>query len=61
MKNYKFDKYWFLGFLGLVGFYKISSIISYFQGQDSFWELSNILWFSWFFYFIPKKVTTKEQ
>ena len=55
MKNYKFDKYWILGLLGFVGFYKLPAITGYFQGQESIWELSNILWFTWFFYFITKK------
>ncbi|MEW7278878.1 hypothetical protein ABW636_09820 [Aquimarina sp. 2201CG1-2-11] len=34
MKNYKFDKHWYLGFLSIVGFYKLPEVINYFQGQD---------------------------
>ncbi len=61
MKNYTFDKYWFLGFIGLIGFYKLSSIFNYFQGQASIWELSNMLWFIWFLYFVPKKIIEKNN
>lgn len=60
MKNYKFGKYWFLGLLGFVGFYKLPTIIGYFQGQEQFWVLLNILWFTWFSYFIPKKQNNEE-
>ena len=58
MENYKLDTYWFLGFLGFVGFYKLTLIINCFYGQETFWELLNVLWFSWFLYFIPKKKIT---
>ncbi|WP_420573532.1 hypothetical protein [Kordia sp.] len=54
MKNYKFDKHWYLGFLGVVGFYKFPEIIAYFQGQESIWGLLNLLWFTWFAYFFPE-------
>ncbi|TPN82879.1 hypothetical protein FHK87_20855 [Aquimarina algicola] len=59
MKNYKFGSYWFLGLFGLIGFYKLPTMVDYFQGQESIWQLLNILWFSWFSYFIPKKVNSR--
>lgn len=55
MKNYEFEKYWYLGFLGLIGFYELSPVIAYFQGQADAWILLNLLWFLWFSHFIPKK------
>jgi len=58
MKHYKFKKYWFLGFLGLIGFYELPTVIDYFQGQTDAWALLNLLWFLWFDHFIPKKTKT---
>ncbi len=48
-------KYWYLGFLGFIGFYKLPETISYFQGTGTLWDLSNILWFLWFLDFLPVK------
>jgi hypothetical protein len=56
MKNYKFEKYWFLGFLGFVGFYELPEILNYFQGNESLWIFTNLLWFFWFLNFIPNKI-----
>ncbi len=54
MKGYKFNSYWYLGFFGLIGFYYIPFIILFFQGNNSAWVLTNLLWFLWFSYFIPE-------
>ncbi len=54
MNNYKLQKHWYLGFIGLIGFYKLSTVINYFQGNGSIWELINLLWFLSFLYFIPE-------
>jgi hypothetical protein len=54
MENYTFEKKWFLGGLGFVGFYKLPLVIDCFQGNESLWEATNLLWFFWFLYFIPK-------
>lgn len=61
MKDYKFHKYWYLGFLGFVGIYYIPYIIDFFQGNNSPWVLTNLLWFLWFSYFIPEYITEKER
>jgi hypothetical protein len=53
MENYKFEKYWYLGFLGLVGVYKLPLVMAYFQGNGSAWDLANLLWLLWFLNFIP--------
>lgn len=55
MNNYKVNKYWYLGFLGLIGFYKLPEVLFFFQGNASAWELTNLLWFTWLFHFIPTK------
>lgn len=51
MKGYKFNSYWYLGFFGFIGFYYIPFIILFFQGNNSAWVLTNLLWF---LYFIPE-------
>ncbi|MCK8521497.1 hypothetical protein M0D21_07955 [Aquimarina sp. D1M17] len=60
MKNYKFDNHWYLGFLGFVGIYKFPEVIHYFQGQGSIWGLLNLLWFTWFAYFLPESAKTSK-
>ena len=57
MKKTKFDTYWYLGFLGSIGLYKLPLVLQYFQGNGSGWELTNLLWFFWFLNFIPKNKT----
>lgn len=57
MDNYKKNAYWYLGFLGFIGFYKLPKILLVFQGEIAAWELTNVLWFLWLFYFIPTKQT----
>jgi hypothetical protein len=54
LDNYIFEKNWGLGALGFVGFYKIPVVFDSFQGNESIWEVTNLLWFFWFLYFIPK-------
>ncbi|PCI02924.1 MAG: hypothetical protein COB78_11590 [Hyphomicrobiales bacterium] len=56
----KMQKHWYLGFLGLVGLYKLPTLISLFQGTGSWWDLSNALWFLWFFYFVPESKAETE-
>ncbi|WP_324181722.1 hypothetical protein [Aquimarina gracilis] len=55
MSNITFQKYWYLGVFGFVGFYKFQFAIDYFQGQGALWDLLNLLWFFWFLYFLPNK------
>ena len=59
---YEFDKHWYLGFLGIIGFYEFHQVIAFFNGHASFWALTSLLWFLWFLYFIPnkKRATSKE-
>ena len=56
MENYKWKKHWYLGFLGLVGFYELPHIIQFFNTGASAWVLLGLLWFLWFDYFIPAKI-----
>ncbi|WP_259781773.1 hypothetical protein [Aestuariispira ectoiniformans] len=52
----KMRKYWYLGLLGLIGFYRLPLVIDYLQGADNSWlVLTNLLWFLWFLDFIPEE------
>jgi len=51
----KFQKYWYLGFLGFIGVYELPSLIATLQGERSWWGLTSALWFLWFLYFIPER------
>ncbi|MBE0359846.1 hypothetical protein [Pseudoalteromonas aliena] len=54
-------KYWWLGFLGFIGFYKLPVIIDFFQGTGNWFVLINLLWFFWFLEFIPQKNKPEED
>lgn len=49
-----FQKYWYLGFLGLIGIYELLQFIGAFQPGGSWWDVTAALWFLWFLYFIPE-------
>lgn len=55
MNRYKKDKHWYLGFLGFIGIYKLPEVLLIFQENTSIWQLTNLLYFFWFLYFIPTK------
>ncbi len=58
MNTYKTNKYWYLGFLGFIGFYKLPEVLLLFQQKNSIWEFTDLLWFLWFLNFLPKKNKT---
>lgn len=49
-----FQKYWYLGFLGLIGVYELPKLIGVFSVDGSWWDLTSAFWFLWFLYFIPE-------
>lgn len=51
----KLQKYWYLGFLGLIGIYHLPALMATFQGDGSWWGMTNALWFLWFVNFIPER------
>ena len=55
----KMQKYWYLGFLGLIGFYKAPTIWAVIADGAHWMGLSNLLWFLWLFYFVPQ--TTRKD
>ncbi|WP_035096058.1 hypothetical protein [Aquimarina sp. AU58] len=59
MKNFTFQKYWYLGVLGCIGFYTFSDVIDYYHGRGSIWGLLSLLWFLWFLYFLPENQQQK--
>lgn len=50
----KFGKYWWLGFLGLIGVYQTPMMIDVISNGGSYLKLINVLWYFWFLEFIPK-------
>ncbi|TSE04253.1 MULTISPECIES: hypothetical protein [Aquimarina] len=55
MNNLTFQKHWYLGVLGCIGFYSFQDVIDFYHGNGSVWELLSLLWFLWFLYFLPQK------
>jgi hypothetical protein len=51
---------WPLGFLGLIGLYKLPTVLAYFQGSGTAWDLTNLLWLLWFLYLIPESKEEKN-
>lgn len=49
------NKYWWLGLLGLIGFLYINDIRNVLMNGGNYFLLLNLLWFSWFIYFIPSR------
>lgn len=50
-----FNKYWWLGLFGFIGFVFFNDIRNVFTNDGNFLALLNLLWFSWFIYFIPSR------
>ncbi|MFL0400453.1 hypothetical protein ACH0BP_01740 [Bacillus nitratireducens] len=63
----KMQKNWWLGFLGLIGIYKIPGMIEAFQADKGWLALISLVWLAlislvwllWFGYFIPETKTDK--
>ncbi|MEL7119135.1 MAG: hypothetical protein AAFO07_06840 [Bacteroidota bacterium] len=53
MKKLQFKKHWYLGFLGLIGFYELPHVMDFFNQGASAWALLGLLWFLWFEHFSP--------
>ncbi|USG61117.1 hypothetical protein NBZ79_18330 [Sneathiella marina] len=51
----KLQKYWYLGFLGLIGLYKLPVLWAAFTGAGHWGDFLNILWLYWFFCFVPER------
>lgn len=56
----KMKPYWWLGFLALIGFYKLPQVIAYFDQGGSAWTLLSLLWFLWLFEFVPVRERKNE-
>ncbi|MEH6525696.1 MAG: hypothetical protein V7723_06455 [Sneathiella sp.] len=60
----KMQKYWYLGFLGLIGLYKLPVFWTALTGTGHWSDFLNILWLLWFFYFVPEtkpEATTQDR
>lgn len=47
-------KRWWLGFVALIGFYKVPDIVLAWHGRESGWAFLSLGWFLWLLYFVPK-------
>ncbi|MBW3227221.1 hypothetical protein [Marinobacter adhaerens] len=56
----KMKPYWWLGFLALIGVYKLPQVIAYFEHGGSAWTLVSLLWFFWLLEFIPVRQRDSE-
>ncbi len=56
----KMQNYWYLGFLGFIGFYKLGDFLTALQAGGNWLALTGPLWFLWFLDFIPE-TTPKEK
>jgi len=50
--KYIMQKAWYLGFIGIVGIFRLPEVLSVFNGGD-LRQLLSILWFLWFLFFLP--------
>lgn len=57
----KMQKHWYLGFLGLAGFYFFPEVRTVLTGDGHWFGLANLLWFLWFFHFVPETGPRKEK
>ncbi len=57
----KMQTHWYLGFLGLIGLWKLPIILASFDGAIAWWGLSNALWFLWFLNFIPEEAGSTPE
>jgi hypothetical protein len=48
------QKRWWLGFVGLIGFYKVPDMVLAWHGRESAWEFLSLGWFLWLLYFVPE-------
>lgn len=49
----KMQIHWYLGFLALVGIYKLPAVLGALQGEASAFGFANLLWFLWLLYLTP--------
>jgi hypothetical protein len=59
--QHQFQRHWYLGFLGLVGFWMFPSFLEAFQYGQPWWDFLNALWFLWFLYFIPEAAPVETE
>lgn len=57
----KLQKHWYLGFLALIGIYKLPLIIGALQWDASLLALTNLLWFAWLTFLIPTRETREPS
>jgi len=48
------QKRWWLGFVALIGFYKVPDMVLAWHDRGSPWEFLSLGWFLWLLYFVPE-------
>lgn len=48
------QKRWWLGFVALIGFYKVPDMVLAWHDRGSVWEFLSLGWFLWLLYFVPE-------
>ncbi len=61
MMQHQFQRHWYLGFLGLIGFWTFPSVLEAFQNGRPWWDFLNILWLLWFLYFLPEAAPSEAD
>jgi hypothetical protein len=51
----RFHKYWWLGFLGLIGIYKLPDALAAFNGDKGPIEYLYLTWLIWLLYIVPQR------
>jgi hypothetical protein len=49
------QKRWWLGFVGLIGLWKLPTVIAAFRGDGGLWDYQWLTWLIWLLYFIPER------
>ena len=54
------QKHWYLGFVGLIGVYKLPGIIETFQAIGPSWHLASLAWLIWLLNFLPETKSDRQ-
>jgi hypothetical protein len=56
-----FHKRWWLGFLGLIGIYKLPDVLAAYSGDKGPIEYLYLTWLIWLLYFVPQKQSSSPS
>ena len=62
MKTPRMQNHWYLGLLGVIGFWQFPYVWTVLIGQSAdYLDLTNLLWFLWFLYLVPDTDAETDQ